>query len=242
MGRLKRYFFPEIDSTQSLLRSWTEEGYCSSDILVWTHHQRAGYGRKGTPWLSTPGESLTFSFLLHEVISPRTLSARVALALYDVVSLYAEHPIALKWPNDLWAAPRPLGKLAGILTELRWAGEKPLYAIVGVGLNVYQRSFPPELCALSLTQIGKPPPSLERLMDEFEIYFERWGNATEAQVRQAFIQRAWRTGTLNMSEERLPARLVGWNEADELLFETSRDIYRLPVSEADIRWQVRFSV
>jgi BirA family biotin operon repressor/biotin-[acetyl-CoA-carboxylase] ligase len=50
---------------------------------------------------------------------------------------------ALKWPNDLMVGERKLG---GILTE----AEPPSFVVVGLGLNVNQTSFDPELTATSI--------------------------------------------------------------------------------------------
>lgn len=240
MGWMKRYFFPELDSTQSLLREWAENHPYPSGTLVWTFHQRAGYGRKGSSWYAAPGESLTFSFLLRENVEAETLLARAALALYDTASPYAHSPLYLKWPNDLWAGAR--GKLAGILAEVRWAGAQPLYAIVGIGVNVYQQEFPAGLQAVSLAQIGNPPSELERLLEGFEEAFQRWNTAEANYVRERFVERAWREGILSQEGHSLPAYLLKWTEANELYFETPKGLYICPAGQVETVWRARFSV
>ena len=46
-------------------------------------------------------------------------------------------PVGLKWPNDL-VVSRPGGerKLAGILAESAWSGDRLDAVVVGMGLNV----------------------------------------------------------------------------------------------------------
>lgn len=239
MGQLKRYFFTEVDSTQTVLRAWAEAG-APSGTLVWAHHQRAGYGRRGRAWLASPGESLTFSLLWRDFVSPTTLLARVALALHETIQPYLYQPTFLKWPNDLWSAPQPLGKLAGILGETKWEGSHFRYALIGVGLNVYQKHFPPGLRAVSLAQVGEPPPMLETLLDSFEQAFLRWIGAPDETVQIAFLQHAWKEGHLHISGKDLPATLIAW-EGDYLHFETPAGKYSLSTTQATEEWKPTLS-
>ncbi|MEN3041340.1 MAG: biotin--[acetyl-CoA-carboxylase] ligase [Bacteroidia bacterium] len=234
---MSRYFFPEIDSTQTFLREWAETAPLAHGTLVWALHQRAGYGRKGDRWFSTPGESLTYSFYLRENIEPFTLVIRAALALHDAIAPYASSSLHLKWPNDLWSTSHPIGKLAGLLGEIRWEGTSPRYAIIGIGVNVYQTAFPPHLSAVSLRQVGTPPPSLECLLERFEDAFGKWYTTEKAQVRAAFLQRAWKIGILYATPSPVPARLVSWDEEDYLHFATEKGKYRIHASLATELWR-----
>ena len=48
----------------------------------------------------------------------------------------------IKWPNDVMARGR---KICGILVESATEGDQLQYAVLGIGVNVSQRSFPPDL-------------------------------------------------------------------------------------------------
>jgi BirA family biotin operon repressor/biotin-[acetyl-CoA-carboxylase] ligase len=52
----------------------------------------------------------------------------------------------IRWPNDLLLSGRKLG---GILTELNAEVTRVRHAVIGIGLNVHQPSFPPELALLA---------------------------------------------------------------------------------------------
>ncbi len=52
----------------------------------------------------------------------------------------------IRWPNDLLLSGRKLG---GILTELNAEVTRVRHAVIGIGINVHQPSFPPELAALA---------------------------------------------------------------------------------------------
>src|SRR5207247_1187280 len=78
------------------------------------------------------------------------------LAVLEGVHALGVREARLKWPNDVHVSE---AKLAGILAESRGLDPVRPHAVVGVGLNVLQRSFPPELLAeravTSLALLGR---------------------------------------------------------------------------------------
>lgn len=110
----------------------------SGDVFV-AEFQRAGRGRLDHTWLSAKGENLTFSVVLAGAGRPpseiATLPLVVGLAVVKALASLA--PLSLKWPNDVLCEGR---KLAGILCERH--GDN---VIAGIGLNVNQTEFPPEI-------------------------------------------------------------------------------------------------
>jgi len=130
LGRPYRYL-GRVGSTQDVLRAWAEEG-APEGALVLAEVQERGRGRRGRPWESRPGESLTFSLLLRPGLPLSALGLLpllAGLALFEAVGVGG-----LKWPNDLLAPDG--GKLAGVLLEARAEGEEVGYALLGVGVNV----------------------------------------------------------------------------------------------------------
>jgi len=118
--------------------------------------QTAGRGRRGNAWLAAPGESLLFSVLLRpklELSQASALTLAVGLALRDAIAQLLTETAQLKWPNDLYVNGK---KLAGILVESQLQGERLQAVVVGVGLNVFTRDFPPEIAsrATSLAVLG----------------------------------------------------------------------------------------
>jgi BirA family biotin operon repressor/biotin-[acetyl-CoA-carboxylase] ligase len=108
--------------------------------------QTAGRGRQGRAWTSPRGENLLFSVLLRVVCPPSRLpplSIAAGLAVRDAVAGAAPGVAArLKWPNDVLVGDR---KIAGILVEAITAGTRVEAVVVGVGLNVHTRDFPPDI-------------------------------------------------------------------------------------------------
>lgn len=130
LGRPYRYL-GRVGSTQDVLRAWAEEG-APEGALVLAEVQERGRGRRGRPWESRPGGSLTFSLLLRPSLPLPALGLLpllAGLALVEAVGVGG-----LKWPNDLLAQDGR--KLAGVLLEAKAEGEEVAYALLGVGVNV----------------------------------------------------------------------------------------------------------
>ena len=126
---------PTLDSTNTELMRRARAGQPYPVLLV-AAEQTAGKGRRGRQWVSTPGDSLTFSLGLPLVPQDWSgLSLAVGVSLAETL-----HPqVQLKWPNDLWWQGRKLG---GILVETASIGAER-YAVIGVGLNVQAPSSLP---------------------------------------------------------------------------------------------------
>lgn len=137
------YHFDELSSTND----WTAELLAKSKppegTVVRADRQTAGRGQFGSHWISQPGRNLLLSIVLYPqwlaVSNQFYLSMCAALALHDAV----EHPEArLKWPNDLYIGNQ---KVAGILIQNAIGAGVLQSAVVGIGLNVNQTDFVPEL-------------------------------------------------------------------------------------------------
>ena len=129
-------------STNDEVRALAEAGTPAGLVLL-AMRQTTGRGRRGAPWFTQPGTSLAFSILVRPE-EPKPLWPRLALATGLAVAEAVESfgvTAGIKWPNDVWINQR---KVAGILLE---AGKD--FAIVGIGLNVNTREFPPDVADLA---------------------------------------------------------------------------------------------
>jgi BirA family biotin operon repressor/biotin-[acetyl-CoA-carboxylase] ligase len=113
--------------------------------------QTAGRGRLGRRWESAHGEGLFLSLVLLPARAPHpaALTMAAGLALLAAVRALGLAAVELDWPNDL-VVPSPdatRAKLAGILVEARGFDPGRPHAVVGVGLNVRQRAFSPDLAS-----------------------------------------------------------------------------------------------
>jgi BirA family biotin operon repressor/biotin-[acetyl-CoA-carboxylase] ligase len=117
---------------------------------VWlAEEQTAGKGRAGHIWKSNPADGIYCSALLRPKLSPTdaiilSLAAGLAVveAVHEVTGLWGD----LRWPNDVLMGGK---KFCGILTELNAEFSTVRYVVVGMGLNVNNTQFPPELQSIA---------------------------------------------------------------------------------------------
>jgi len=116
--------------------------------------QTLGKGRRGRTWQSPKGSGLYMSLLLRPLIEPQVASMITLLAglavCKSIHELYAVET-QIKWPNDLVFDKK---KLCGILTELSTEVDYVNYIVVGIGINLFQTEFSPdiEVMATSLVE------------------------------------------------------------------------------------------
>jgi BirA family transcriptional regulator, biotin operon repressor / biotin---[acetyl-CoA-carboxylase] ligase len=131
-------YLEATDSTNRQAMAWAREG-APHGALVLADFQTAGRGRLGRSWVAPPGSSLLFSAVLRPGWEPGfrpLLTLAAAAAICECLSDLGFDP-GLKWPNDVLLADR---KVAGILAEA--AGD---VVILGLGVNVGQAEFPPDI-------------------------------------------------------------------------------------------------
>ncbi len=135
------YFFTSIGSTNDQAEVLARQGAPHGTLVV-ADAQTAGRGRGASAWLTPPGSGLAISLILRPTgLAPERvwgLNVLGALAILD--GLEQEGIRAqIKWPNDVLAGGR---KLAGILAEATWDGERLGHAVLGMGVNVGLESVP----------------------------------------------------------------------------------------------------
>ena len=185
-----------VPSTQDLAHDLAANG-AEDGTTVIAERQEAGRGTRGRMWSSGPG-GLWLSVILRPGAPAvlEGLSVRVGLALAVALepTLRPRRPIQLKWPNDLFAAG---GKLGGILSEARWAGERPGWVVVGVGLNVANDITGPVASgAVRLSDLGGPsdPREVESAVRDAVLAAGRRSGPLSADELAAFSGRHWLEG------------------------------------------------
>lgn len=140
----KLHYAPSTASTNSDALAASRKAAPHGSVYF-SDEQRAGRGRGDHAWISAAREGLYVSVLLrpqfpaaHLPLLPLAVGLAAAAAIRAVSSL----TIDLRWPNDLLIGSRKAG---GILVEAGDHSQGLPYAVVGVGINVHQRAFPPDL-------------------------------------------------------------------------------------------------
>jgi len=136
----KLHFSPVTDSTNSDALDAARSGAPHGSVYF-ADEQLAGRGRGGHDWQSAAGEGLYVSVLLRpEIPAVRLplLPLAAGLAAADAVRAVAGLTVDLRWPNDILIGPRKAG---GVLVESKIDGQRPGFAVVGIGINVHQQAF-----------------------------------------------------------------------------------------------------
>jgi len=136
-------WFPSLDSTMTVAARLAREG-CASGTVVGADEQTAGIGRAGHSWHSEPESGLYVSIVLRLALGPDSLPLvmlALGLATRDAIADVSGLAPDLRWPNDVLLGEK---KCAGILAQME--GDA---VIAGIGINVGNVSFPPDLAPLA---------------------------------------------------------------------------------------------
>lgn len=172
-----RKYFDLLESTSRHLAGLNlaehPEGLC-----IIADAQSDGQGRQGRIWFSPPGENLYFSILLKPAVEPClavTLPLLAGICVSQALDSFGLNS-QIKWPNDIWVDGR---KICGVLCEMQIIDNVPA-VICGIGINVNQRTFPPELQSIATSMVLCTEKTfdreavLKRFLDVFGINYSLW--------------------------------------------------------------------
>jgi BirA family transcriptional regulator, biotin operon repressor / biotin---[acetyl-CoA-carboxylase] ligase len=136
----KLHFSPVTGSTNSDALAAAREGAQHGSVFF-ADEQLTGRGRGDHSWESAAGAGLYASILLRPNIAPAHLPLiplSTGLAAATAITIVSNLKVDLRWPNDLLIGNRKAG---GILVESKTEGNSVSFVVIGIGINVHQRSF-----------------------------------------------------------------------------------------------------
>ncbi len=146
LGQAWRQVF-ECRSTNDEALVWARAGAPIGAVVV-AERQTAGRGRQGRTWVSPAGDNLYFSTVLRPPLKPSDcalLPLVVGVAVAETLQAVGAAP-ELKWPNDVLLDGK---KVAGILAEAHWQGERVRHIVVGIGVNLNAIDMPIEIASIA---------------------------------------------------------------------------------------------
>ena len=160
----KVIYLPSCHSTNDIAAEIVRAGLFAEGTIVITDNQIKGRGQRGTVWLASPGENLTFSVILSPsfvaVSAQFLISQVIALSIRDYLGQYVQN-VKIKWPNDIYVNNR---KVCGILIENSVQGSRIASSVVGIGLNINQLEFVND----NATSLSKETGNIFVLTEEFQ--------------------------------------------------------------------------
>lgn len=144
--------FSILDSTNDYAKLLLTNNTPKNGTVILADYQSEGRGQQDNSWESEEGKNLLFSLILYPKLLPAEqqffMNMAICNGIIEGLSYLVKIPkLSIKWPNDIMIGDR---KLAGILIENAISGIQIKYAVVGIGINIYQCNWKAIDTAISL--------------------------------------------------------------------------------------------
>jgi len=142
-----------VDSTNAYANQVFTTSEFEDGTVIWPHEQFAGRGQHDHTWISEAGKNLTITVcLIPGFLAPDRqfqLNKTISLGILEFICSFPNpasripHPAShIKWPNDIYVGDQKIG---GILIENKIMGSFLETSFVGIGLNINQTRFAPDI-------------------------------------------------------------------------------------------------
>ena len=130
-----------INSTNTYAKEIADE--IKEDVVIIANKQTNGYGTNNRKWYSDEN-SIICSFIIKSKNESITLdySYRIGKIVSKVINRVCNVETYVKEPNDIYYNGKKLG---GIMIETQYSVNKLDYLIIGIGINVNQKSLPEDI-------------------------------------------------------------------------------------------------
>lgn len=167
--------FGEVESTNDLLKQ-QGENLPEGTVFV-AESQTAGRGRKARKFYSPKGLGLYFSILVKpEIVGEEALllTPMAAVAVAEGIEAIYGADARIKWVNDVFVNGK---KVAGILTETVTKGNKQIFSVIGIGINIqnptkYTPPYLKEIAGGIAESCDKKEDLLRKVLERFFYYYE----------------------------------------------------------------------
>ncbi len=229
-------FFPVMDSTNEYVKNNLKS--LNHGQVVCAGYQEKGRGRNKNSWFGEKDKSLLFTLLIKNHMPPKQavktvfiIALAVKFAIKNIYNISTE----IKWPNDIYYNGK---KIAGILT-----GKIENSIIIGVGLNVNQKKFIPEIAniASSLYLITNQEKHvfnvLAQILNSFEKIFSEFQTTGFEQIKNQVMENFYLMGKeikVTSGTQEYTGICRGMNNEGELILETQNGLLNIPAGEVHI--------
>ena len=157
-SQIKLLHVAMIGSTNQYAKQLTQKEPLVKPCLIWADQQTAGVGKRARSFYSPTG-GLYLSLIIPALsIEPRKVglfTTSLAMAIVSAIKQTFHLIVDVKWVNDIYFHGR---KVAGILVE-RGAKQS---VIIGVGINLYEASYPQEIKRTAGNLLTAAPTNADR--------------------------------------------------------------------------------
>ena len=220
------HYYEEISSTNECAKQLIANSKPSHGAVILADFQLKGKGQAGNVWQSAKGKNLLFSILLKpnqlEVTAQFIWNMMISVALAEGLQQFVNNKVQVKWPNDIVIERR---KIAGILIENTLQGTTISHLIAGVGLNVNQLHFAPELTAVSSLAMERGVEFekiavLEQLLRNVEYWIAKYEANQIGEIKRAYFSRLYQyqeIATYLVDGSQVSGEIIGVGEHGQLM-------------------------
>ncbi len=238
------HHFDNLDSTSAKAFQMADLSEINDREIIAADSQNKGRGRLGRDWVSPRG-NLYFSLVLRpkcdvNCISQISFIAAISLKFAIKEAFLAQkNPknvdlVKNKWPNDILVDDK---KIAGILLESKIIDKNCDFVVVGVGVNLASNPQNTMFLASNLAEFGinlAPREFLERFLDKFEYFYEKWQNFGFLPIKNLWLEDAWRLKSeiaINLGERKINGIFDEIDNDGCLILRTSQGVEKISVGD-----------
>lgn len=198
------------DEAKRLAASGEKDG-----TLITADTQTAGRGRMGRVWFTPPDSAIAMSLILRPATSEihlAQLSLLGGLAVAEGIEAVTGLKPQLKWPNDVLIEDK---KVAGVLAEASFDGNKVEWVVLGIGINV-NAAPPPEVILETPATCLRPWTGREinraELMRAVLDHFDSHYYSADAGLGSETLTKEWKARLAYLGKPVRVVTAIGWVE------------------------------
>lgn len=219
-----------VDSTNNYAAEHARSGTLAVGAVIVAHEQTAGRGQRGNPWHMSPGRDLAMSVIMPpdrlNTATAFDFNKAFALSVALAIQPLVDKVVHIKWPNDIVIDDC---KVAGILIEPSWMGEKCMRVICGLGVNVCSERKAHGRLDASLLDLGAQvtlESVLTAVVEEVNQVFSLLSNEPK-RVLAAYNDRLYRRGervSFQIGGNQVDARVIAVSGRGELILDVDGEV------------------
>lgn len=213
-----------VDSTNVYFSNLLKEYKYAEGSIVSALFQSKGKGLGQNTWESEKAKNLILSLVLYPDFVPLEknflLSKVISLGLVNYLHAKTNH-IKIKWPNDIYYQDK---KIAGILIENSIKGSTIHRSIIGIGLNLNQKTFLSDAPnPVSLSQITEKNYSIDqeivKLRQNIRFFYDKLKAGKFEEINKEYLKCLYRFNEIHLfrsENETFKGKISGVNEFGHL--------------------------
>ncbi len=191
--------YDQLDSTNQEAIKWLSKTDPIEGTAIMTDYQDGGRGQFDRSWHSEKGQNILMSVILKpqflRLERQFDLNIMTSVGVSEFLESQFHLEVKIKWPNDIYCSDK---KISGILIQNFLAGKTIRHTVVGIGVNLNQQQFPPDLplatsVFIESNRISDLPQSRLQLLANLDETYQRLKKDRD-RLEKAYTERLYGRG------------------------------------------------